>query len=111
MHAMLLQDEPQDFIIGTGITHSVEELAEAAFAAAGLNWRDHVVTDTAFFRLSEPANLCADASKIATTLRWSPRMTFNELVAMMVGTDPADDSKTELNVKTSGQELFTPGAT
>ena len=86
---MLLHDYPQDFIIGSGVTHSVEELAETAFAVVGFNWRDHVVTDTTFFRQVEPANLRADASGIAKTLGWSPQVTFNELIAMMVEADLA----------------------
>ena len=89
MHLMLEQDEPADFVVGTGVTHSVEELVRRAFAAAGLDWRDHVVSDTAFVRPAEVDHLCADPSKVAKELGWEPTVGFDELVSMMVESDLA----------------------
>jgi GDPmannose 4,6-dehydratase len=87
MHMMLAQDEPADFVVGTGVTHSVEELVCRAFATAGLDWRDHVVTDAAFVRLAEVDHLCADPSRAAKELGWEPTVGFDELVTMMVESD------------------------
>jgi GDPmannose 4,6-dehydratase len=87
MHLMLTQDEPADFVIGTGVTHSVEELVERAFAIAGLDWREHVVCDAAFVRPAEVDQLCADPSKAVKDLGWEPKTGFEELVTMMVESD------------------------
>src|SRR5882757_2952552 len=89
MQLMLAQSEPDDFVIGTGVTHTVEELVSRAFAAAGLDWREHVVSDTAFVRLAEVDHLCADPSKVAKELGWEPTVGFDELVTMMVESDLA----------------------
>jgi len=89
MHLMLAQDEPADFVVGTGVTHSVQELVSRAFAAAGLDWREHVVSDTAFVRPAEVDHLCADPSKVAKELGWEPTVAFDELVTMMVESDLA----------------------
>jgi GDPmannose 4,6-dehydratase len=87
MQMMLAQDSPADYVIGTGVTHSVEQLVETAFQAAGLDWRDHVVTDAAFIRPAEVDRLCADPSKARDELGWEPKIGFEELVAMMVEAD------------------------
>ncbi len=87
MQMMLTQDSPADYVIGTGVTHSVEELVDTAFSAAGLDWRDHVVTDTAFIRPAEVDRLCADPSKAREELGWEPKIGFEELIAMMVDAD------------------------
>jgi GDPmannose 4,6-dehydratase len=89
MHLMLNRVEPEDFVVGTGVTHSVEELVERAFAAAGLDWRQHVVCDAAYVRPAEVDHLCADASKAAKELAWQPTVGFDELVTMMVESDLA----------------------
>jgi GDPmannose 4,6-dehydratase len=89
MHLMLGQEEPADFVIGTGVTHSVEDLAAYAFGVAGLDWHDHVVCDTAFIRPAEVDQLCADASRAREVLGWEPKIGFEELVAMMVDADLA----------------------
>jgi GDPmannose 4,6-dehydratase len=68
----------------------VREFAEAAFAHAGLNWRDHVVIDPRYFRPAEVNDLCADASKARRVLGWSPEVTFQQLVRMMVDADVAE---------------------
>jgi GDPmannose 4,6-dehydratase len=87
MHLMLGQDEPEDYVIGTGVTHSVEELVERAFAVAGLDWREHVTVDAAFVRPAEVDQLCADPSKAAGRLGWAPQVGFDELITMMVEAD------------------------
>ena len=87
MQLMLAQDAPADYVIGTGVTHSVETLVDHAFRAAGMDWRDHVVTDAAFIRPAEVDRLCADPSKARDELGWEPKIGFEELVAMMVDAD------------------------
>lgn len=87
MWLMLQQDVPDDFIIGTGETHSVREFLELAFARAGLDWRKHVKSDARYFRPSEVDLLLADASKARKTLGWAPKVGFQELVARMVDSD------------------------
>ncbi len=87
MHLMLDRDEPEDFVVGTGVTHSVEDLVARAFAVAGLDWREHVVCDTAFVRPAEVDHLCADPSKAAKELGWEPTVGFEELITMMVEAD------------------------
>ena len=89
MHLMLARDEPEDFVVGTGVTHSVEELVDRAFAVAGLDWREHVVCDEAYVRPAEVDHLCADPSKAAKELGWEPTVGFDELVTMMVESDLA----------------------
>jgi GDPmannose 4,6-dehydratase len=87
MHLMLAQDAPTDYVIGSGVTHSVEKLVDTAFRTAGLNWRDHVVTDAAFIRPAEVDRLCADPAKARDELGWEPKIGFEELVEMMVDAD------------------------
>jgi GDPmannose 4,6-dehydratase len=87
MQLMLAQDSPADYVIGTGVTHSVETLVDHAFRAVGLDWHDHVVTDAAFIRPAEVDRLCADPSKARDELGWEPKIGFEELVAMMVDAD------------------------
>jgi GDPmannose 4,6-dehydratase len=87
MHLMLTQDEPADYVVGTGVTHSVEELTERAFAIAGLDWREHVVCDAAFVRPAEVDQLCADPSRAVKELGWEPKTNFDELITMMVESD------------------------
>ncbi len=89
MHLMLQQPVPEDFVLATGETHTVEEFVEAAFSAAGLEWRDHVVLDQAFVRPAEVDLLLGDSSKAREKLGWQPRTTFAELVALMVEADMA----------------------
>jgi GDPmannose 4,6-dehydratase len=87
MQLMLAQEQPADYVIGTGVTHTVEELVDRAFRAGGLEWRDHVVTDAAFIRPAEVDRLCADPSKAREELGWEPKIGFEELVSMMVDAD------------------------
>lgn len=89
MWLMLQQKEPEDFVIATGETHSVREFVEAAFAAAGLDWRKYVKTDPAFYRPAEVDLLVGDASRAKEKLGWQPKVTFKELVQIMVEADMA----------------------
>jgi GDPmannose 4,6-dehydratase len=97
MHLMLTADTAADMVVGTGVTHSVEELVDRAFGVAGLDWRDHVVCDAAFVRPAEVDQLCADPSTAVKQLGWEPKVAFDELVTMMVESDlallsgPGDD--------------------
>jgi GDPmannose 4,6-dehydratase len=87
MWLMLQQPQPQDYVIGTGQTHSVRELVEAAFGHVGLDWRKYVKTDPKFVRPAEVDVLQADTSKARRELGWSPKVSFSELVGMMVEAD------------------------
>lgn len=87
MHLMLTRDEPQDFVVGTGVTRSVAELVELAFSIAGLDWREHVISDAAFVRPAEVNQLCADPTKAAEQLGWTAKTSFEELVQLMVESD------------------------
>ena len=87
MWRMLQQPSPQDYVIGTGKTHSVRELVEAAFGHVGLDWQEHVVTDPKFMRPAEVDLLLADPTKARVELGWSPKMSFRELIASMVEAD------------------------
>jgi GDPmannose 4,6-dehydratase len=87
MWSMLQQDSPDDYVIGTGESHSVREFAELAFAWLGLDWQKYVKVDPRYFRPAEVNALRADASKARRILGWQPRTTFRQLVEMMVDAD------------------------
>ncbi len=88
MWLMLQQDEPDDYVIATGETHSVEELVELSFAQVGIdNWRDHVRQDPKFYRPAEVDLLIGDATKAREKLGWVPEVDFETLVKMMVDND------------------------
>ena len=87
MWMMLQQDEPDDYVIGTGETHSVREFCELAFGAVGLNYEDYVVVDPRFYRPAEVDLLISDPSKAREKLGWQPEVSFQELVQMMVESD------------------------
>ena len=90
MTAMLRQDEPGDYVIASGVLHSVQELVEIAFAHVGLDWRDYVrVDDTLQRGRAELHDLVGDASKARETLGWEPTVPFDELVRMLVDADLA----------------------
>ena len=84
---MLQADEPDDYILATGETHSVRELLDEAFGYAGLDWNDYVKIDERYFRPSEVDQLLGDASKARNKLGWEPSVRFPELVRMMVDHD------------------------
>ena len=89
MWLMLQQPRPDDYVVATGETHTVRELCEHAFGRVGLDWRDWVVTDPALVRPAEVDHLIGDAAKARRALGWSPKVTFPDLVAMMVDADLA----------------------
>jgi GDPmannose 4,6-dehydratase len=93
MWLMLQQDAPDDYVISTGETHTVQELVEIAFEHAGLRWRDYVVMDQKFVRPAEVDLLLGDCSKAKSKLGWKPEVSFPELVAMMVDSDLEKVSK------------------
>jgi len=87
MWLMLQQEKPDDFVISTEETHSVQEFCEVAFGHVGLNWQDHVVQDEAFMRPAEVDLLIGDATKAREQLGWQSKTPFTELVTMMVDGD------------------------
>jgi GDPmannose 4,6-dehydratase len=88
MWLMLQQDEPGDYVIASGVSHSVRDLAEAAFARVGLDWADHVTVDDTLVRgKAELHDLVGDASKAREGLGWSPSLDFDGLVNLLVDTD------------------------
>ncbi len=87
MWLMLQRSTPDDFVIATGETHTVEEFLDEAFKLKGLNWRDFVILDNKFNRPNEVWELCGDASKAKSILGWTPKTTFKELVKVMVEHD------------------------
>ncbi len=87
MWLMLQQPEPDDYVLATGETHSVREFAELAFASAGLDWKRYVEIDPRYFRPAEVDLLLGDATKAKTKLGWKPKVSFPELVKMMVDAD------------------------
>jgi GDPmannose 4,6-dehydratase len=89
MWMMLQRPTADDYVIATGETHTVRELCEVAFAHAGLDWRRHVVVDSAHVRPAEVDLLIGDATKARTVLGWHPKVSFRDLVEMMVDVDVA----------------------
>lgn len=87
MWLMLQQERPEDFVVGTGETHSVREFCELAFNYVGLNYQDYILKDERFMRPSEVDMLIADSTKVRKKLGWSPRVVFKDLIAMMVEAD------------------------
>ncbi len=94
MWLMLQQDEPDDYVIATGETHTIRELLELAFAAAGIDgWEKYVESDKRFMRPAEVDILTGDATKARETLGWKPRVSFAELVKMMVEADLEEEAR------------------
>ena len=89
MWLMLQQDRPDDYVISTGISHSVKELVQIAFERVGLDWEKHVQLDPAFLRPAEVDHLLGDCSKAKKELGWEPKVDFRGLVEMMVDADMA----------------------
>lgn len=87
MWKMLQQEEPGDYVIATGETHSIRDICETAFAHVGLDYLDHVISDTRFYRPAEVDLLVGDASLANKVLKWKPRMTFQQLMQSMVDAD------------------------
>ena len=87
MWLMLQQKEPEDYVIATGISHSVKDLINIAFDHVGLEWEDYTTSDPKFFRPAEVDYLLGDPRKANARLGWQPRVTFDELIRMMVDYD------------------------
>ena len=104
MWQMLQQDEPGDYVIATGETHSIREICETAFAHVGLDYQDYVVSDPRFYRPAEVDLLVGDASRARETIGWEPQMTFLQLMQAMVD---ADLQKLESGVKMPNLVEFT----
>jgi GDPmannose 4,6-dehydratase len=93
MWLMLQRDEPDDYVIATGESHSVREFAQLAFAEVGLDWEDYVTVDDRFKRPADVSELRGDATKARATLGWAPETSFSELVRIMVAADMDSWSK------------------
>ncbi len=89
MWLMLQQDEPQDFVVGSGKCHTVRNVCEVAFGHLGLDWEKHVVSDPEFMRPAEVDHLCADATKAKKVLGWKPEVSFEQMIEMMADADMA----------------------
>jgi GDPmannose 4,6-dehydratase len=94
MWLMLQQSEADDYVIATGVSHSVKKLAETAFGHVGLDWQRYVRIDPALIRPAEVDHLIGDSSKGRRVLGWEPSVTFEQLIAMMVDADMARLAKT-----------------
>src|SRR5262249_40107132 len=94
---MLQDDRPDDYVIATGETHSVREFLEEAFSYADLDWRRYVEIDPWYYRPAEVDLLVGDASKAKRQLNWEPKVTFKELVRLMVDADMAAVRRHERN--------------
>jgi GDPmannose 4,6-dehydratase len=90
MWMMLQQDKPDDYVVATGQSHSVRDLLNVAFGELGLRWEEHVEIDPRYFRPTEVDHLRGDASKARRVLGWEPKVTFQQLVQMMVRADDED---------------------
>jgi len=93
MWLMLQQEQPDDYVVATGETHSVREFLEEAFSYLGLHWQDHVVVDPKYFRPAEVDMLQGDPSKARRVLGWQPKVSFRELVRIMVDADMAGQGR------------------
>jgi GDPmannose 4,6-dehydratase len=93
MYLMMQQAEADDYVIGTGETHQIKDAARIAFERVGLNYEDYVRSDPQFMRPAEVDLLIADASKARKKLGWEPRVSFQQLIEMMVDADLAAESR------------------
>ena len=93
MWLMLQQDSPDDFVIATGETHSVEEMVDEAFSHLDLDWKRYVEIDPRYYRPAEVDLLVGDAAKAKRLLNWEPKVKFNELIRLMVDADLSDLKK------------------
>ena len=87
MWRMMQQETPSDFVVATGVTHSVQRLCELAFASVGLDWQQYTVQDERFMRPAEVDLLIGDASRAKQLLGWEPKVSFEQLIEMMVAAD------------------------
>ncbi|MDQ6714284.1 MAG: GDP-mannose 4,6-dehydratase, partial [Candidatus Dormibacteraeota bacterium] len=89
MWLMLQQEEPDDYVIATGVQWTIRQLAELAFGLVGLDWQDHVEVDKAYFRPAEVDDLRGDPGKARARLGWRPKITFPEMIREMLQYDLA----------------------
>jgi GDPmannose 4,6-dehydratase len=108
MWLMLQQDQPDDYVVATGESHSVREFLEEAFQYAGLDWRAYVEVDPRYFRPTEIEELRGDATKAREKLGWQPRVSFRELVHMMVDHD-LELARQERTLKEAGHAVLLRG--
>jgi len=87
MWLLMQNNQPEDFVVGTGVTHSVRDFCEKAFSYLGMEYRDYVIQDPRYYRPAEVDLLVADATRVCQKLGWSPRVDFDGLVEMMVDSD------------------------
>jgi GDPmannose 4,6-dehydratase len=87
MWMMLQQPTGEDFVVASGTAHTVRQFAEIAFKVAGLNYRDYVKTDPQFLRPAEVDHLLGDSTKARTQLKWTPNVSFEAMIQMMVEAD------------------------
>ncbi len=99
MWMMLQHDQPDDYVLATGETHSVRELCETAFGYLGLDWEAHVVVDPKYYRPAEVDLLIGDASKAGRVLGWEPQVSFEQLVRMMVDADLQALQSNDIKIK------------
>jgi GDPmannose 4,6-dehydratase len=109
MWLMLQQDEPKDYVIGTGESHTIRELCEVAFGLVGLDWEAFVKVDPRYFRPVEVEKLRADPSKARTELGWKAEVSFEELIAEMVDADLRDQGLSLEEAQAVVAERFTKG--
>jgi len=107
MWMMLQHSRPDDYIVATGVTHSVQDFVEAAFAVAGLPWEKHLIIDRALERRAEPTQLVGNPKKIQQTLGWSAEHSFERLVREMVEADIADSRHHQTLSSTASQNRCT----
>ena len=100
---MLQDHKPEDFVIGTGASHSVKEFMEEVFSYVGLDWERYVKVDSRYFRPTEVEELIADSTKGKGFLKWQPKIKFKELVKIMVD---ADMRKTGLKPVAEGDKIL-----
>jgi len=108
MWLMLQQDEPDDYVVAMGESHSVQDFLEAVFVQLDLDWKEHVVIDPRYFRPTEVDHLCGDPSKVRSKLGWKPRVGFDELVRMMVDSD-LELARQEQTLKDAGHMISLRG--
>ena len=101
---MLQQDKPDDYVIGTGQTHSIKEFLEEAFSYVGLNWEDYIEIDMRYFRPTEVEFLHANIAKAKERLRWQPSIGFRDLVKIMVDSDMKLEGLTPIG---EGEKILT----
>jgi len=87
MWKMLQNKEPDDFVIGTGETHSIREFVEETFSYTGLDWKEYIKIDSRYFRPTEVEELIADPTKAKEKLDWNPKIKFKDLIKIMVDAD------------------------